>query len=70
MYMYLKLYLTTFSGSLGGGQVLTINGTGFMENRTKVLICDMECEVIDTGPSCIMCRTPEFGPSKYNYVHS
>ena len=48
------------SGSIHGGQVITITGSGFCttEGSTSVNIGDERCEVIEAIPGSIRCTTP------------
>ncbi|KAK1331988.1 LOW QUALITY PROTEIN: hypothetical protein QTO34_007665 [Cnephaeus nilssonii] len=46
------------SGSLAGGNLLTLSGTGFNEN-SKVLVGNETCNVIDGDLNKITCRTPK-----------
>ncbi|KAM7075199.1 fibrocystin-L isoform 18-T20 [Molossus nigricans] len=46
------------SGSLAGGTLLTLSGSGFNEN-SKVLVGNETCNVIDGDLNKITCRTPK-----------
>ena len=46
------------SGSLEGGQTVTIAGNGFIVNQTLVLIDDSPCEIQSLTLSQIICITP------------
>ncbi|XP_075126263.1 fibrocystin-L-like [Leptodactylus fuscus] len=47
-------------GSFGGGSVLTITGTGFDKQQSKVLVCNAECKVDRerSSASFLYCATP------------
>ncbi|XP_066271366.1 fibrocystin-L-like [Branchiostoma lanceolatum] len=46
-------------GSFGGGQVLTIDGTGFDSEVTSVTVCDQTCEpTAPPQPSQLTCEVP------------
>ncbi len=50
-------------GSLNGGTVLAITGEGFSTNNTdnKVMLGDVQCEVIESTKNEMKCRTPSGG---------
>ncbi|XP_069076732.1 fibrocystin-L-like isoform X2 [Pleurodeles waltl] len=49
-------------GSFGGGQTLTVVGTGFDRNNSQVLICSSEC-IVDTEQSSLSTLLCEVPPS-------
>lgn len=53
------------SGSVNGGQFLTLSGSGFDENpgQTKVWIGDQECKIESIDSSTLTCLTPPQGNS-------
>ena len=48
------------SGSVNGGQVITITGSGFCttDGQTRVMISGSNCDVINITPGAITCTTP------------
>jgi len=42
------MYFLYISGSFGGGQEVTLTGSGFTEDAV-VLLCDVECDVDQSG---------------------
>ena len=49
-------------GSMGGGQYVSITGSGFDDSRTpKILICDRPCSSVIVISAMVMnCYTPSF----------
>ncbi|XP_070248855.1 fibrocystin-L [Myotis yumanensis] len=58
MYQSQIAHIWPVSGSLAGGNLLTLSGTGFSEN-SKVLVGNETCNVIDGDLNKITCRTPK-----------
>ncbi|CAH1788932.1 unnamed protein product [Owenia fusiformis] len=48
------------SGSFGGGQILTLTGTGFDPNNVEVMICDLACavDVSSSTTTSLLIETP------------
>lgn len=55
----------SLTGTLGGGQVVTITGEGF-DDTVVVNICGQLCNNIDTNSTHVTCLTP--ASSKYFYI--
>ena len=61
MYINIIFILMPFAGSMGGGQVVTIIGTGF-DAETVVKICTVVCERTGSSTSQqLMCTVPASG---------
>ncbi|XP_036732330.2 LOW QUALITY PROTEIN: fibrocystin-L [Manis pentadactyla] len=47
-------------GSFGGGQTMTVMGTGFNPQNSVVLVCDSECAVnrLKSDYTTLLCKTP------------
>ncbi|ELK37593.1 Fibrocystin-L [Myotis davidii] len=58
MYQSQIAHIWPVSGSLAGGNRLTLSGTGFNEN-SRVLVGNETCNVIDGDLNKITCRTPK-----------
>ena len=53
-------YKSLLPGSIGGGQVVTLLGSGF-DNMTTVELCGKLCDMAgyEVLPGSIMCKTPQ-----------
>ena len=48
------------AGSYGGGQILTVQGTGFDPLKTNVTVCSANCKLVgQPSPTQLMCEVPE-----------
>ncbi|XP_045717230.1 fibrocystin-L [Phyllostomus hastatus] len=47
-------------GSFGGGQILTVTGTGFDPQNSRILMCGSECAVdrLESDHTTLLCKTP------------
>ncbi|XP_045037491.2 fibrocystin-L [Desmodus rotundus] len=47
-------------GSFGGGQVVTVTGTGFNPQNSRILVCGSECAVdrLKSDHTTLLCKTP------------
>ncbi|XP_012578380.1 PREDICTED: fibrocystin-L [Condylura cristata] len=47
-------------GSFGGGQIMTLTGTGFNPENSMVFICDSECAVdtLNSDDTTLLCKIP------------
>lgn len=47
-------------GSFGGGQTMTVTGTGFNPQNSVVIVCDSECAVnrLKSDYTTLLCETP------------
>ena len=45
------------SGSVGGGTLITINGEGFIQNETKVIVDGYICDIKEVDYAFIICMT-------------
>ncbi|XP_036904303.1 fibrocystin-L isoform X2 [Sturnira hondurensis] len=47
-------------GSFGGGQIMTVTGTGFNPQYSRILVCGSECAVdrLKSDHTTLLCKTP------------
>lgn len=47
-------------GSFGGGQTLTVTGTGFNPQNSTILVCGSECAVdrLKSDRTTLLCKIP------------
>ena len=50
--------ITPTSGSIKGGTLITLNGLGFKEGDTEILVGSSNCPVLYTSPVSVKCKSP------------
>lgn len=47
-------------GSFGGGQTMTVTGTGFHPQNSKILVCGSECAIdrLKSDDTTLLCKIP------------
>lgn len=57
--MFFPSYISSL-GSFGGGQTMTVTGTGFNPQTSTILVCGSECAVdrLKSDRTALLCKIP------------